>query len=197
MKMRVLTRGVDPLAEDTDGVSQRAWSLELCFIERVQEKNQASVGGEPAEELIAGSDLKGIFKRGVDRLDAYEEGLFAALMDLARSGPRLEGLARAGFGEDQHAAFARYLVPALRLSRDEIEKVPVPRPRRKRREPPNDFDGNLFHDRDPALAGYRFGNHRSATSAGKARRSGARCDEAVSMPRSTRAAVTFLAPRSS
>ena len=32
----------------------------------------------------------------------------------------------------------------------------------------------LSHDRDPALVGYRFGNQRSATSAGKPSRSGAR-----------------------
>ena len=80
--------------------------------------------------------------------------------------------------------------------RGEIKKVPAPCPRRKWRKPSNDPHGNPPH-RDPAFAGYRFGNQRSATSAGKPSRSGLRCDEAVSMPRSTRAAVTFLAPRSS
>jgi hypothetical protein len=102
----------------------------------------------------------------------------------------------AGLPPDGGAKEVQMLDPRAASIQLRAPSVPIPRSRREWCEPPDELDGNLSHDRDPALAGYRFGNQRSATSTGNASRSGARCDEAVSMPRSTRAAVTFLAPRS-
>ena len=140
-------------AEDTDRVLQCTWGLKLSFVDRVEEEPRFIGRGEPTGELRCSAHLERLVEIGIDLFESNEEGVPATRLNFQGAGLRLERLASTRVRDDEDAKVILDLVPALGPARPRHEKVPLPRARRHRREPPDELDDLRGHDRDPAFAG--------------------------------------------
>ena len=108
--------------------------------------------GQPGE-LRCSAHLERLVEIGIDLFESNEEGVPATRLNFQGAGLRLERLASTRVRDDEDAKVILDLVPALGPARPRHEKVPLPRARRHRREPPDELDDLRGYDRDPAFAG--------------------------------------------